>query len=86
MEGSSTIGRDLKGSDFGIIEYYSGICLETLKKTTKYLRYDSLYTGRDSNIGIPRYKYKYYSYTRPHDLGTADVIKDFCHMLNPVIK
>jgi hypothetical protein len=54
MVGSLMFGRDSKGSDCGLIEYYSGICLGAVKKTTKYLSYDRQYTDQDSNRALPQ--------------------------------
>jgi hypothetical protein len=36
--------------------YHSGICLEGLGKTKKYLWKDSRYSGQDSNLEPPEYK------------------------------
>jgi hypothetical protein len=43
------IGKDFEESGRGFIRYYRGIYLERLRKTTKSLRQDTPYPGRDSN-------------------------------------
>jgi hypothetical protein len=50
------IGKDLEGGDRGLIlRYYPGICLQGLRETTKDLRQDKQYQGRNMNPGPPEY-------------------------------
>jgi hypothetical protein len=51
------IRKEVEGSSCGLIlKYYSGICLEELKKTTKDLSQDSRSPDRDFNPGPPEYE------------------------------
>jgi hypothetical protein len=47
-----------------ILKYYSGICMERLRKTTKNLSHDSRSPGRYLNLGPPEYEAGVF-YTRP---------------------
>jgi hypothetical protein len=38
------------------LQYYPGICLARLRKTTKILSQDSRFSGRDLNLESPEYK------------------------------
>jgi hypothetical protein len=38
------------------VRYFPGICLEGVRKTTKYLSQDNRSLGRDLNLGPPEYE------------------------------
>jgi hypothetical protein len=53
---NNDLERIRKEAAVALFNYYLGICLEGLKKTTKNLSHDSQSQGRDLNPGPPEYE------------------------------
>jgi hypothetical protein len=45
-----------RNKSYLILRYYSGICLEEMKRTVKHINGDSRCPDRDSNRPLPKYK------------------------------
>jgi hypothetical protein len=56
MSVSNEFERMWKKRSWPNLRYYSGICLEGLRKTTKNLSQDSRSPGRDLDPGPPEYE------------------------------